>query len=113
MGELKETKQLNLPCALTDDEILSKAQELARAEQRTEELEEELVDFKARNKAGMEEANGRIKTLTRQISTKKEYRNITCYAVVDKISRTKSWMRSDTHELALAEEATLIDMQKA
>jgi len=108
-----ETKKINLPCDLTNEELLQKAQELARSKQRIDELEEELSDFKARNKSGMEEAAGRIKTLTRQISTKKEYRNVDCYAVVDKAARTKSWFREDTGEFVSSEEATLLDIQNA
>lgn len=89
----------NLPCRLTGDELLTRADELSVVVQETTAEEGRQTDVKAQMKARLTELDARKTRLAITIGRKEEYRDVEVELVADIQAQTTSIYRTDTGEV--------------
>lgn len=88
----------NLPCRLTGDELLIRADELSVVVQETNGEEVRQADVKAQMKARLTELDARKTRLAITIGRKEEYRDVEVELVADIQAQTTTIYRQDTGE---------------
>ena len=94
---LKKTTR-NLPCQLTNGELLDRADQLSVVVQETNAEEGRQTDAKAQMKARLTELDARKTRLAITIGRKEEYRDIEIELVADLQAGTVTIYRQDTSE---------------
>lgn len=94
---LKEVTR-NLPCRLTDAELLVRADDLSVAVQEITAEENRQTDVKAQMKARLTELDSRKTRLAITVGRKEEYRDIRCELSADLQAGTVTTIRTDTGE---------------
>lgn len=89
----------NLPCRLTGDELLTRADELSVVVQETTAEEGRQTDVKAQMKARLTELDARKTRLAITIGRKEEYRDVEVELVADIQAQTTTVHRTDTGEV--------------
>jgi hypothetical protein len=102
----------DLPCVLTNDEIIEKSKALAKAHEDCEALEKRLKDVSSdiKGKIATEEAS--IGILSRAISNGYEYRMVECVWEFDYKKEKKRLIRTDTGELVKEETIPFSERQE-
>jgi hypothetical protein len=88
-----------LPCILTDEEKITKAQEMCNAHQKIDELELDLEGIKKQFKSDIEKLEKVALDLRQQVSTGKQYKDVECSIVWDFDEKKKVYVRNDTGEV--------------
>lgn len=88
----------NLPCRLTDAELLVRADELSQSVQEITAEENRQVDVKAQMKARLTELDSRKTRLAITVGRKEEYRDVVCDCMGDYQAGTVTVYRRDTGE---------------
>lgn len=88
----------NLPCRLTHDELLDRADQLSVVVQETTAEENRQTDAKAQMKARLTELDARKTRLAITISRKEEYRDVEVELVADVQAGTVTAYRNDSGE---------------
>ena len=86
----------NLKCVLTPDELRVLGQELARANQTRDEIEERKKGIDAQLKADIEEQSARSLSLARKINNGYDYRDVPCVQRSSLETNTVTTIRLDT-----------------
>lgn len=110
--ELKRITR-NLPCKLTDAELLSKADELSVVVQEINAEEDRQTDLKAQMKARLTELDARKTRLAITIGRKEEYRDTDVSVMADIQAGTVSVTRVDTGEIIETRPMTEDEKQRA
>jgi hypothetical protein len=102
-----------LPCALTPDEERMKGKLLSAAHSKLKVLEQRKKEFNDQNKSLTSGVEAEIETLSQQIASGIEHRDITCHWEFDTPQKgDKTLIREDTEEIVRIEEMTHADLQK-
>ena len=88
----------NLPCRLTEGELLARADELSVVVQETSAEEHRQTDVKAQMKARLTELDARKTRLAITIGRKEEYRDVEVELLADIQAGTVTSYRQDTSE---------------
>lgn len=88
----------NLPCKLTDEELLDRADQLSVVVQETSAEESRQTDVKTQMKAKLTELDARKTRLAITIGRKEEYRDIEVESIADIQAGTVTDYRTDTGE---------------
>lgn len=88
----------NLPCRLTEGELLARADDLSVVVQETTAEEGRQTDVKAQMKARLTELDARKTRLAITIGRKEEYRDVEVEHLADLQAGTVSVIRTDTGE---------------
>lgn len=88
----------NLPCRLTEPELLARADELSVVVQETNAEEGRQADVKAQMKARLTELDARKTRLAITIGRKEEYRDVEVELMADLQAQTVTVYRMDTSE---------------
>jgi len=94
--KFKETRTLKV--LLTDQEVLDFADQLARAVDETNRLEEEKKSLSDSFKAKITESEAKIQKLTNYVRNRYDYRPVDCEQTMDNNEGTASTVRLDTGE---------------
>jgi hypothetical protein len=103
----------NLPCKLSDTELLQKADELSVVVQEISAEEDRQVDVKAQMKARLTELDARKTRLAITIGRKEEYRDTDVALMGDIQAGTVSAIRADTGEVIETRPMTEDEKQRA
>jgi hypothetical protein len=98
MRQTKET--LNVKCILTEDEKLAYGAELSAANSKRHRLEDELKSFKKQKDSEISHCETVENMNAERVNNGYEYRNVTCDICYDFKNKVKTWIRSDTGEIA-------------
>src|SRR5688500_2619351 len=88
----------NLPCALTRDELLDRADELSSVVQQIAVEEDRASNIKSQLKATMAELEARSSKLAAIVRSREEYRDIECRETIDATRGIVTVWRDDTGE---------------
>jgi hypothetical protein len=101
-----------LPCLLTSDEEKAKGRELAALHTRLQVLESQKKAFNDEIKSKVAGTEANISTISQQISTGIEHRDVNCFWQYDRPTLgDKTLIREDTMEIVRIEEMTDDDKQ--
>lgn len=98
--------------ALTKDEVIERATELAGLLGDHSEQEEEFKEESKQKRAELKELRERIDELGEVVRTKKEKREVNCYEIPDYEKEVVEVFRSDTDERVHARQLTPEDRQQ-
>ena len=93
----KETK--NLPCKLTENEVLAYGRDLASKHAEYARIEAEFTAMKTEFKGKLEEVEARISTLASRIQSGQEYREVETVETKNWTTMTVTQVRTDTGEV--------------
>jgi hypothetical protein len=93
----KETK--NLPCKLTEAEVLAYGRDLAGKHAEYSRIEGEFTALKTEFKGKLEEVDARISTLASRVQSGQEYRDVETIETKNWTKLTVSSIRTDTGEV--------------
>lgn len=96
-------ESLQLPCRLTEQELLVYGMRLAEEQPKVELLDNELKEFKDQVNANKSKVVARIADLSNRINLKREYREVECAVKYDFADNLKIWIRLDTNEIVKQE----------
>lgn len=102
-----------LQCILTDQELITKSRELAKANEDLADVEAKKKDVMADFTAQQKKHEANIGVLSRIVSTGKEYRNVKCEWQFHYDKGRKMLRRMDTDDIIRTEEITQKERQVA
>lgn len=102
-----------LPCILSDNELIVRSKELAKANEDLSTVEDRKKDMMADFTAQQKKIEANINVLSRTVSQGKEYRNVKCKLVLDFTIGKKEIIRLDTFEIIRTEQLSQSDRQSA
>ena len=102
-----------LQCVLTDQELIAKSKELAKCNEDLADVEAKKKDVVADFTAQQKKHEANIGSLSRVVSTGKEYRNVKCELELDYATGMKTLRRLDTLEIVKQCELTQNERQAA
>ena len=100
-----------LPCILSDNELIVRSKELAKANEDLSTVEDRKKDMMADFTAQQKKIEANINVLSRTVSQGKEYRNVKCKLVLDYTIGKKELIRLDTFEIIRTEQLSQSDRQ--
>ena len=103
----------NLPCALTRDELLDRADELSSTVQQIAVEEDRASNIKSQLKASMAELEARSSKLAAIVRSREEQRDIECRQTLDAEHGMVSVWRVDTGAEVERRKATPAELQQA
>lgn len=103
----------NLPCSLTRDELLDRADELSSTVQQIAVEEDRASNIKSQLKASMAELEARSSNLAAIVRSREEYRDIECRQTLDAEHGMVSVWRVDTGAEVERRKATPAELQQA
>jgi len=101
--------EMNLPCKLTEPELLKIGSDLVARHRKKSEIEGKLREHNKKVKEGIAVIDAEIEALLIKIETQREERPIDCKIEYDWKKKKKTWTRTDTNEVAKT--ATLTDLE--
>lgn len=87
-----------LPCKLTEQELLSKGQDIAKAARDRAKLEDEKAEVAKRFKERIDGHTADIRDLAQAINTGEEKRDVECERVFDYANNSVTTIRLDTYQ---------------
>lgn len=116
MAKAKEPKrrevQHECSVALSKDEVIERASELANLLAEHSEKDEEFKEEAKQTRTELKELHERIDELGEVVRTKKEKREVNCYEIPDYEKEVVEVFRSDTNERVHARQLTPEDRQQ-
>lgn len=106
------TDTRNLPCKLTDGDILERADRIARIRAEMDDAESTLSTAKAAFKRAEEMLNGEFKLLVREIRSREEWRDVDCHEERDYHAMEVVVVRDDTGEIVERRRLTPGELQQ-
>ena len=103
---------LSLECILTDSEKLKYSKSLAENICALQRKEDDLKAFSAQAKAEISGHQASVNLLSEKINRGREYRSVECSITYDFEAKEKSWIRSDTGEIARTDIITESELQE-
>jgi hypothetical protein len=94
-----QTYVRTLPCHLTDDELLQRADQLSRKLAEVEQLQEQKAASASDFKARIEKADEEVSSLARMVRTKEQERPVECLSRKDFARNMVVETRADTGEV--------------
>ena len=95
----KKVETRELPCKLTDEELLKYGKEFAESVNKLNRLEDSKKSYVSQIKAQIESAQAQVNLLSNKIATGEEYRKVECNIKWDWVNGEKSIIRTDTGEI--------------
>lgn len=110
--ESKETTE-QLPCTLTNTELLSVSRDLAQAHQDIEATKNRKAEFNSQISADLKKKAADVESLSLKISTGKEFRPVKCVWEYNWEAGKKKLRRLDTEEAVRVVEITEQERQES
>lgn len=99
MGRSEKTFKKELPCKLTDSEVLQYSRDLAKMNQDKLATEDQKKQVSSDYKAKLDKLDADIGIFSRKIASGMEHRQVDCYWEYDWKRGEKSLIRTDTTEV--------------